>query len=95
MIHPGLLGKLPLGHLLCFELCPKPVVEGSAVLSRHVSLGTLLEPREMVRLTNYPVSVSEPVSLFGTGLRGPATVGDGESGGVRQGLGPSPGRSSP
>ncbi len=42
MVHAGLLGKLPLRHLLGFELSSKPVVERSAVLSGHMCLNAPL-----------------------------------------------------
>ena len=39
VVHARLLRQLALRHLLGFELGPQPLVEGSAVLCRHVEVG--------------------------------------------------------
>ena len=65
VVDAGLLGELPLGHLLGFELGSQPFVERSAVLARHRGMRAPLERcgrcRDAPTIPEAPIRSVSPV----------------------------------
>src|SRR4029079_11014016 len=81
VIATGLLGELPLGHLLGLGLTSQPFVERSAILARHWGMRAPLERcGPLPRCPNYPGG-AEPVSITRSscplGPPAPRSAGDG------------------